>query len=203
MLLGACWKAGNEMEWKLEGAQRYAKTTPLQRVFTTTYVPKFNSCFSQLFFCRHVSQNSPPGPSIAEYLFFLDWISRPYLVPPPCHGWFLLLAFCNPWNEEAGECEHVLGVRICPVSIVSKWLTISKWWTIPMLNRKEQRSELFWSLSGTHTFRLPYHRHMQQLFNPVNVLISKFFNGQTDWLTDWLTDGQNRLLNPFVHVRAG
>ena len=74
-----------------------------------------------------------------------------------------------------------------------------------MLNRKElemQRSELFWSLSGIHTllfFRLQCHRRIQQLFNPVNVLISKFFTGQTDRLTD----GQNRLLNPFAHARAG
>ena len=61
-----------------------------------------------------------------------------------------------------------------------------KWWTTPMLNRKElemQRSELFWSLSGAHTllfFRLPCDRRVQQLFNPVNVLISNFFTGQTD-----------------------
>ena len=77
--------------------------------------------------------------------------------------------------------------------------------TIPMLNRKElemRGSELFWSLSGTHTllfFRLPCHCCIQQLFNPVNVLISKFFTGQTDRLTD----RQNRLLNPFAHARAG
>ena len=97
-----------------------------------------------------------------------------------------LPAFRNPWNEEAGEREHVLGVRICPVSTVYKWLTISKWWTIPMLNRKElemQTSELLWSRSGTHTvffFRLPCHCHVQQLFNQVNMLISKFFTRQTD-----------------------
>ena len=98
--------------------------------------------------------------------------------PPP--------SFRNPWNEEASEREHVLGVRICLVSTVSKWLTVSKRWTIPMLNRKElemQSSELFWSLSGAHTllfFRLPCHRRIQQLFNPENVLISEFFTGQTD-----------------------
>ena len=46
-------------------------------------------------------------------------------------------ALHNPGNEEAGGHEHVLGVHICPVSTVSKWLTVSKWWTIPMLNRKE------------------------------------------------------------------
>ena len=113
-------------------------------------------------------------------------------------------AFRNPWNEEAGEREHVLGVRICPVSTVSKWLTVSKWWTIPMLNRKElemQRSELFWSLSGTHTllfFRLPCHCHIQQLFNPVNVLISKFFTGQTDRLTD-----KTDYLTPLLHAPWG
>ena len=61
---------------------------------------------------------------------------------------------------------------------------------IKMVDRKElemQRSELLWSLSGTHTFfffRLPCHRRVQQLFNPVNVLISKFFTRQTDKLTD-------------------
>ena len=43
-------------------------------------------------------------------------------------------AFRNPGNEEAGEGEHVLGVRICPVSTVSKWLTVSKWWTISRRN---------------------------------------------------------------------
>ena len=59
-----------------------------------------------------------------------------------------------------------------------------------VLNRKElemQRRELFWCLSGTHTllfFRLPCHHCVQQLYNPVNVLISKFFTGQTDRLTD-------------------
>ena len=44
-----------------------------------------------------------------------------------------------------------------------------------------QRSELLWSLSGPHTFFfiLPCHRPVQQSFNPVNVLISKFFTGQT------------------------
>ena len=70
-----------------------------------------------------------------------------------------------------------------------------------MLNRKElemQRSELLWSLSGTHTllvFRLPCHCRVQQLFNPVNVLISIFLTELADRLTDRLTDGQNRLLN--------
>ena len=56
-----------------------------------------------------------------------------------------------------------------------------------MLNREElemQKSELLWILSGTHTllfFRLPCHCRVQLLlFNPVNVLISKFFTGQTD-----------------------
>ena len=59
-----------------------------------------------------------------------------------------------------------------------------------VLNRKVlemQRSKLFCSLSGTHTllfFRLPCHRCIQQLFNLVNVLISKFFTRQTDRLTD-------------------
>ena len=69
-------------------------------------------------------------------------------------------------------------------------LTVSKWWTIPTLNRKElemQSIELLWSLSGTHTlyfFRLPCHCRVQQSFNLVNVLISKFFTRQTDRLTD-------------------
>ena len=84
--------------------------------------------------------------------------------------------------------------------------TISKWWTMPILNRKEveiQRSELLWPQPGMHAlffFRLPCHYHVQELFNPVNVLISKFFTG----LTDRLTDGQNRLLNPFscMHVQG-
>ena len=59
-----------------------------------------------------------------------------------------------------------------------------------MLNGKElemQKNELFWSLSGTHTllfFRLPCHSRIQQSFKLVNVLISKFFTGQTDRLTD-------------------
>ena len=63
-------------------------------------------------------------------------------------------SFSQSGNEEAGESEHMLGVCICPVSTMSQWLTVSKWWTIPRLNRKElemQRSELLWSLSGTHT----------------------------------------------------
>ena len=75
------------------------------------------------------------------------------------------------------------------------------------LNRKELEmqmsdSELLWSLSGTHSiffFRLPSHCRVQQSFNLVNVLISKFFTG----LTDRLTEGQNQLLNPFAHARAG
>ena len=41
-------------------------------------------------------------------------------------------AFRNPGNEEAGEREHVLGVSIYLVSTLSKWLTVSKWWTIPV-----------------------------------------------------------------------
>ena len=59
-----------------------------------------------------------------------------------------------------------------------------------VLNRKVlemQRSELFCSLSGTHTllfFSLPCHRRVQQSFNLVNVLISKFFTGQTGRLTN-------------------
>ena len=74
-----------------------------------------------------------------------------------------------------------------------------------MLNGKElemQKSELLWSLSGTNTlffFRLPCHCRIQQSFKLVNVLISKFFTGQTDRLTD----GQNRFLNPFAHACAG
>ena len=101
-----------------------------------------------------------------------------------------LFTILGSGNEEPGEREHVLGVSICPVSTVSKWLTVSKWWTIPTLNRKElemQRSELLWSLSGTHAFfffRLSCHCRVQQSFNLVNVLISKFFTGQTDRLTD-------------------
>ena len=50
-----------------------------------------------------------------------------------------------------------------------------------------QRSELLWSLSGTHTlffFRLRCHCRVQQLFKPVNVLISKIFTGLTNWQTD-------------------
>ena len=39
-----------------------------------------------------------------------------------------------------------------------------------------QRSELLCSLSGTHTLLfLRLHCCIQQLFNPVNVVISKFF----------------------------
>ena len=53
--------------------------------------------------------------------------------------------------------------------------------------------------SGLLSGRLPCHCHVQQSFNLVNVLISKFFTGQTNRLTD----GQNHLLNPFVHARAG
>ena len=112
-------------------------------------------------------------------------------------------AFCNSGNEEAGEREHVFGVCICPISTVSKWLTVSKWWTIPKLNRKElemQRSELFWSLSGTHTFlffRLQCHHRVQQLFNLANVLMSKFFTGQTGWQTN------KNLLTPLrMHARG-
>ena len=100
--------------------------------------------------------------------------------------------------------QHIPGLHR-----ISKWLTVSKWLTIPTLNRKElemQKSELLWSLPGTHTlyfFRLPCHCRVQQFFNLVNVLISKFFTGRTDRLTDRLTDGQNRFLNPFAHARAG
>ena len=73
-----------------------------------------------------------------------------------------------------------------------------------VINRKElemPRSELLWSLPGTQTlffFRLPCHRRIKQLFNPVNVLISKFFTGQTDRLTD----GQNQSLNPVARMHA-
>ena len=100
--------------------------------------------------------------------------------------------YCKRSKLEPGtawERGYVLGVSICPVSTVSKWLTVSKRWTIPTLNRKElemQRSELLWSLSGTHTlffFRLPCHCRVQQSFNLVNVLISKNFTGQIDRLT--------------------
>ena len=58
-----------------------------------------------------------------------------------------------------------------------------------------QKSELLWSLSGTHTlffFRLPCHCRVQQSFNLVNVLISKFFTGQIDRQTGRQTDGQNQ-----------
>ena len=46
--------------------------------------------------------------------------------------------------------------------------------------------------------KLSCHCCVQQLFNPVNVLISNFFH----W-TYRLTDGQNRFLSPFAHPRAG
>ena len=57
---------------------------------------------------------------------------------------------------------------------------------VKMLNRKElevHRSELFWSLYQVHIhhfFRLPCPCRVQQLFNSVNVLISKFCTGLTD-----------------------
>ena len=89
-------------------------------------------------------------------------------------------ALHNPGNEEAGGQVHVLGICICPVSTVFKVVDRIKM----VINRKElemQRCELLWSLSGTQTFFLDYcHRCIQQLFNPVNVLISKFFTGKID-----------------------
>ena len=88
--------------------------------------------------------------------------------------------FRHPGNEDSGEREHVLGVSVCPLSIVSKWLTVLKWWTIPTLNRKKleiQMSELLWSPSDTHTFffRLPCHCRVQQLFK----LVAKNANFKT------------------------
>ena len=101
---------------------------------------------------------------------------------------FAILGTRRLVNANTCLSQHIAYAR---VSTVSKWLTVSKWWTIPTLNRKElemQRSELLWSLSGTHTLRLSCHCRVQQSFNPANVLISNFFTGQTDRLTDWQTD---------------
>ena len=118
-------------------------------------------------------------------------------------------SFSQSW-QRGSWCEHVFWVHICPVSTISKWLTILKWWTISMLNRKElkmQRSELPWSLSDTHTllyFRLPCHWRVQQLFKPSKCADLKFFTGLTNWkVTNWLTDGQKRLLNPFAYECTG
>ena len=53
--------------------------------------------------------------------------------------------FHNPGNKEASGCKHMLGVHICPVFTVSKWLTVSKWWAIPMLNRKKTGNAEEWT----------------------------------------------------------
>ena len=98
-----------------------------------------------------------------------------------------------PRSQAAVQLFAILEVSIRPVST-----TVSKWWTILTLNRKElemQRSKLLLSLSGTQ-IAMSSPRTAILL---VNVLISKFFTGQTGRLTD----GQNRLLNPFAHARAG
>ena len=50
-----------------------------------------------------------------------------------------------------------------------------------------QRSELFSSLSGTHTFFLDSNvtaTYSNCMFNPVNVLISTIFTGLTNWQMD-------------------
>ena len=80
-------------------------------------------------------------------------------------------------NEEAGECEHVLGVCMCPVSTISKWLTVQKGGNAGV------------NCSGLYQV----HIHYFKIFH------------QTDRQTDWLTDGKKkRLLNLFdlyqVHI---
>ena len=76
----------------------------------------------------------------------------------------------------------------------------NKWWTIPMLNRKElemQRSELLWSL-GTHTLFWNQHIYcVKQLLHTAMTWQSKKNS------LDWQRDGQNWLLNSFVHACAG
>ena len=80
------------------------------------------------------------------------------------------------------------------VSTISKLLTISKWWTRLMVNRKALemwRIELFW----VHMLiRLPCYYSIQQLFNPVHVLISTFSTVLTNWLTDRQTYKQTKLI---------
>ena len=108
------------------------------------------------------------------------------LLPGPCP------AFRNPGNEEAGECEHMLGVHICLVSTVSKWLTISKWWKIPMLNRKElemQRSELLWSLSGGHM-----EKQETEMKRKLEMEI-----GNGNWKRKWEQKTHQSLVQCFLH----
>ena len=114
--------------------------------------------------------------------------------PPPSRPAFAILGTRRLVN--ANTCLESAYARSPPYP--SAW---------PMLNRKElemQRNGLLWSLSGTHTlfFCLDCHCGVQQLFNLVNVLISKCFTGQTDRQTDWEMGKTDFLTPSCMRVRG-
>ena len=51
---------------------------------------------------------------------------------------------------------------------------------VDVANVKIEKREMQRRYTDIIFFRLPCHCHLQQSFNLVNVLISKFFTGQTD-----------------------
>ena len=131
--------------------------------------------------------NLSNGNLVPSHPHWIKWVCILISSPPP--QLFAIL-----------RTRKLVNVNTCLESAYARSPPYPSGWPYQNIGQY-QRSELFWSLSGTHTllfFRLPCHRCVQQLFNPVNVLISKFFTGQTGWLTD----GQNRFLNPFAHAHT-
>ena len=75
-------------------------------------------------------------------------LMNPETVVTGTHGRVYIASFLLKFSHIC-KCKHMLVVRICPVSTVSELLTVSKWWTILMLNRKVL--EMQRTKTSTHT----------------------------------------------------
>ena len=64
-----------------------------------------------------------------------------------------LYILCEVVGVTDCQYEHVTRVRICPGLYRILVVTVLKWQTVPLLNKKElqmQRMEPLWQLSGIH-----------------------------------------------------
>ena len=101
-----------------------------------------------------------------------------------------------------GHVLHMPG--LCRI----RFLTILKWRTLPLLNKKEldiRRQESFWSLSGTHTsifWRFQLLTPALRLLQPLNRPLERFFKIFYDRQRQRQTNKTN-CLTPLAHTRCG
>jgi len=86
-------------------------------------------------------------------------------------------------------------------SNISKVLTVLQWWIIMTFNRKLLEKQRVQNCFASDEV------HIGHFFYNVNATVSFGNHLHSDlkifYRTDKLTDGQNKLLNPFTHARAG